>query len=231
MKSLLTLAVGMAFTTAAFAQSTISFGGIYSTPVGEYGKASPEEGGYAEAGYGVQFEAQMQPSSFVEQLRIGLYLSFQNNGMNIDQFRSDFNDLLVSGYTAEFRGGGFRPVRAMIGPTYFLKLNDKFSMSAKGAIGMLMANSNPIEIEIYDDSNGNRIANDVLYFEGRTTFSFLVGLDFSYALSKYWAVGLFADYSAAKEELRAAFDPGNVANTDQYISFVNTGIMMRMTFN
>lgn len=231
LKSILTVGAVALASHFSLAQSTISFGGIYSTPVGSFGMNDPDEGGYSKPGIGFQFEAQLQSSAFVEELKLGLYLSFQHNDIDRAAFQSDLSTELGQGLRAEIDGGGFRPVRAMLGPTYQFKLGESFSLSLKGAIGLLMANSDPMHLNVIDESNGDVLLKDVVYFRGNTTFSYLVGLDFGYEFSKYWAVGIFADYSSATEELDAAFDTSTYVRTEQTISFINSGIFLRMNMN
>ncbi|KAB2810158.1 hypothetical protein [Phaeocystidibacter luteus] len=215
------------FSSTSFAQSTLSFGGIYSTPMGEFGRSDIREGGFAQPGFGFQFEAQMQVPALIDEIRIGIYYSYQNNPIDIDALNNGFNEALQGNATAYLQGGGFRPVRVMIGPSYRAELSESFSATFKTGIGMLVANMNPINIQAYD-SNNDLIFSDALYFQSDVSFSYLVGFDVDYKLSNYWSVGLFADFSSAKETLYAAFDPGNSINGEQYVAFLNSGIHLRM---
>ncbi|NVK27329.1 MAG: hypothetical protein HWE14_04750 [Flavobacteriia bacterium] len=226
--SLLPLLCGfLLLSSTAFAQSTLSFGGIYSTPMGEFGRSNIRDGGYAQPGFGFQFEAQMQVPALIDEIRIGIYYSYQNNPIDIDALNTGFNEALGGNATAYLQGGGFRPVRVMIGPSYRVELSDAFSTTFKTGIGMLMANMDPINIKAYNNNN-DPIFSDALYFQSDVSFSYLVGFDVDYKLSNYWSVGLFADFSSAQETLYAAFDVGNAVNSEQYVAFLNSGIHLRM---
>ncbi len=212
-----------------FSQSTFSVAGLYSMPMGSFGSSDAGNSGYAEAGFGFQLETQMAPTYFGPNLRLGVYFSYQDNPMNIQSLEDRLNDVVNNPQVdLQLEGGGYQPVRFMVGPTYHMQIDPVWTLNLKGGIGIMLTNMAPVQITAIDLNDNGTEYTDILYLRSRTALSFLAGVDFAYKLNKYWSVGAFADYSCAQQTIEAAFNTNNYMDGQQGIGFINTGILFRM---
>ncbi len=148
--------------------------------------------------------------------------------MDLNSMADVLNASIDPQYEITLEGGGYSPVRFMVGPTYHINLDPMWSLNLKGGVGIMITNMHPIEITATDVNTMATEYTDVLYVQGRTAFSYLVGADISYKISKYWSFGAFIDFSGANQSLEAAFDTDLSVAGEQSITFLNQGVFFRM---
>jgi len=209
------------------AQSKYNIGFYRSFPIGEFGATDIEEGGFAEPGWGFLLEDKFTFSSWPEGLNVGFHFSYQENKADGQAIGQAFSEALEGQFDVRVSAGSFRPLVATLGPFYEWKLNQKFSIDFKSGAGIMFTGIDPINLNIYNDQN-ELILKERVEYQTKPDFSFMLGVNFGYQLSDFWAVNLFADYAYSNESFNSSLVSGSSSSSDQKISFINTGLSLSL---
>jgi len=209
------------------AQSTYDIGFYRSFPIGDYGATDLENGGFAEPGWGFLLENKFTFPAWPEGLNIGFHFSYQENKTDEQSIGNAFSEALEGTFDVRVSAGSFRPLVATVGPFYEWKLNQKFSIDFKSGAGIMFSGIDPINLNIYNDQS-ELVLRERVEYQTKPDFSFMLGVNFGYQLSDYWAVNLFADYAYANESFNSSLISGSGTSSEQKISFINTGLSLSL---
>ena len=231
MKKMLYCCLSMIFLThIAQAQSMYNIGFYRSFPVGDYGAQNIENGGFAKGGWGFLLENKFTFPSWPQGLHVGFHFSYQENEIDEQAIGSAFSEALEGTFDVRVSAGSFRPLVATAGPFYEWQLNEKFSIDFKSGAGIMFTGIDPVNLNIYDNQ-GELILRESVEYQTKPDFSFMLGVNFGYQFSEYWGVSLFADYAYSNESFKSSFINASGAESEQKISFINTGLSVSLKIN
>ena len=212
---------------AGICQERQTIGFFRSIPLGKYGSTNFGDGGYAEAGWGVLLENNSRLEVFPKGLTLGTRFSYQKNSMNTEAMEKEFTTQL--GYATKIGSAAYQPIMVLIGPHYTIPLSKQLNLDLKSGLGVMFTNVNSFKIDVSDDQ-GHVVYSDVLDLSSNTAFTYLLGLQLRGTVSKNISIGLFADFSSAKEKMEARLGNLSTGGSSFNIASLNTGISFRFQY-
>lgn len=216
----------------SFAQEQYIVGVFRANPIGKFASTNLEDGGFAKTGFGILLENKARDSSWPEGLFFGTHFTYQSNELDRNSVEAAFNQELGGSFNTEVTGGNYNPFTITLGPFYDLALTEHVRLGLKSGIGFMITNIDPMLIVVRDD-NRTALFSEVLRTEGIPTFTFLLGIDIGYSFNDAFGIRVFADYTQAKEEVKATFETDDISSeftSDFTLNAINTGIRISFGF-
>ena len=196
--------------------------GFASFPVGDFGSTDLDKGGFAETGWGIALDSRMSGKKWPQGLEVYFHSTYQWNKMNTEAVSQAYTDTI--GLRTVVSGSRYSPIIATLGPSYYYAINDKIEIGMYSGVGVLFNNTKAFSIKVYDDMGVN-VLNEVVNFDNRPAFAYLFGIDIDFeVLEDILKIGLFADYSSAKQKTELSFSSAEPADTFQKLQYLNAGI-------
>jgi len=204
-----------------FAQVKYSLGMLGSWPVGNYASTSPQEGSFARPGWGIMFENEAHFKSWPKFFSLGFHLSYQQNALDNQSMAQAFSRALNR--TAIVSEGKYRPLLMTLGPFFDIPLSPKIDIGLKTGIGFALTNIDSFTLSVLDASGGSAHIYD-LDFKSAPSFTFLLGLNAEYKVTRIFNVTLFIDFSGARNQVESFVGTTARVQSQYDLQFVNTGL-------
>lgn len=211
----------------SYGQEKHTLGFFRSFPIGAYKSTKLDNGSFAMPGWGVSYENNSRFEAWPVGLTVGLHISYQSNQLNKAALADAYSQVLR--YDTQIGDAHYRPVVVTIGPHYDLAVAKTVSVIFKTGLGVMFTNIDSFVINVQDSQN-NLLFSEVIDFEGFPTITFSLGTGITFKPADNFSIGLFADYSRAKEQVKASLGNINSIQSDLTLSFINTGISMSIGF-
>jgi len=196
--------------------------GFASFPVGDFGSTDLDKGGFAETGWGIALDSRMSGKKWPQGLEAYFHSTYQWNKMNTEAVARAYTEYF--NYKTTVSESRYSPIIATLGPSYYYAMNDKIEIGIYSGAGVLFNNTKAFTVKIYDDMGVN-ILNEVVNFDNRPAFAYMFGIDIDFEiLEDMLKIGIFADYSSAKQKTELSFSTAEPADTFQKLQYLNAGI-------
>jgi hypothetical protein len=203
------------------AQSKYSLGLSASWPVGNYASTSPHEGSFAQPGWGIMFENEARSKSWPRIFSLGLHLSYQQNAMDNLAMAQEFS--LALNRPAEVSEGKYRPFLMTLGPFFDIPLTTKINIGIKTGIGFALTNIDSFALSVVEVAGERPVLYD-FDFKSTPSFTFLLGLNGEFKLTRVLGLTVFADFSGARTQVESFVGTAARVQSLYDLQFINTGL-------
>ncbi|MGC3948699.1 MAG: hypothetical protein QM762_30065 [Chryseolinea sp.] len=124
----------------------------------------------------------------------------------------------------------YRPFLLTFGPYFDIPLSSKLDLGIKTGIGFALTNIDSFELLLYPNPNEAPTSID-LDFKTSPSFTYLLGINGEYKISRVIGIMAYLDFSAARSKVDSFV--GSVGRAQSYfdLSFINSGLGVTVTFD
>lgn len=223
-----TIIIALLASTRLYAQSKYTLSTFASLPVGNYGSNAPDDGSFAQPGWGFSFEDEGRFRSWPDFFTIGLHLSYQQNAIDHGAMAQAFSEAL--NMRTEATEAKYRPLVATVGPFFDIPITEKFAIGVKTGIGFAITNIDSFELSVYADPNQPPVVYS-LDFSSSPSFTYLLGLNGEFKISRIFGISAFVDFSGARSQVESFVGPSARVQSHFDLSFINTGLGCTVIFD
>jgi len=223
-----TIIVALFVSTGMYAQSKYTLGTFASLPIGNYGSTSPDEGSFAQPGWGFWWQDEARYKSWPDFFTIGLHLSYQQNAIDHQAMAQAFSTAL--NLRTEATEAKYRPLVVTLGPFFDIPIAEKFAIGIKTGIGFAITNIDSFQLSVYADPNETPAVFD-LDFKSSPSFTFLLGVNGEFKITRAMGISAFIDYSSARSQVESFVGPTARVQSHFDLSFINSGLGFTVIFD
>jgi hypothetical protein len=124
----------------------------------------------------------------------------------------------------------YKPLLVTVGPFFQIPVSEIVDINIETGVGVIFTNIDPFVITMYSP-NGNVALQELIGFKGSPNFSYLLGLSANFRLTDFLKVGVFGQYSAAREKVKPSVGTQiSPVQSNFDLAFFNTGIKVTAGF-
>lgn len=224
----LIITVALLASTEHLAQSKYVLGTFVGWPIGDFGSTSVEDGSFAQPGWGMLLENEARFKSWPRIFSLGLHLSYQQNGMDDSAMAQSFTSAL--NFRTEVSEAKYRPLIITFGPFFDIPITPRFDVGIKTGIGFALTNIDSFEVSVYPSPNETPVVYDI-DFKTSPSFSYLLGLNGEFKITRVIGLTAFVDFSAARSKVDSFVGTVGRAQSHFDLSFMNTGVGVAVIFD
>jgi hypothetical protein len=182
----------------------------------------------AQPGWGFSFEDEGRFKSWPDFFTIGLHLSYQQNAIDHQSMAQAFSTAL--NLRTEATEAKYRPLVVTMGPFFDIPITEKFALGIKTGIGFAITNIDSFQLSVYANPNETPAVFD-LDFKSSPSFTFLLGVNGEFKITRVIGISVFIDYSGARSEVESFV--GTTARVQSHfdLSFINSGLGFTVIFD
>jgi len=181
-------------------------GAFYAQPLGNFAVSEGLGGLYAEAGWGLAFDAEFPSPVLGGRLSFTFSLSYQRNRLDNQALGQDLTAFLNDGRQVLVSSDGYHPLVFTIGPRINQPLFGGLNLALEGGLGVLFSNLDPMQLTVLA-ANGGLLQEEFLFFNSQGAFAYRLNLELGWDFSERSRLSLFAHYAEGEEEISPTLDP------------------------